>query len=332
MTAAPSHTTKNSVCLLKTAIATISHGSRTATANLLFDEGSQRLFITQALATSLALKPMQHEDVSISSFGANCNLSRQVGVAMINLLTSDGQAVPLSVLLVPRIATPLQNTTSISVACLPHLHNLQLAHPLNAEQEFDISLLVGAHHYWDIVGDHIMRGVGGGPTAVASKLGYLLSGPVQLTNSQQLTTSAMTIITQPHEFDIERFWDLESVGVSVNDVSAEEDLLQHYISTCVTRDQDGAYVARFPWRPNPPSLPSNFAIAERRTRQMLKRLSKTLDLLFVYNNVISDQQARGFIESVEPPLRQFNVHYIPDHAVAKESPTTPIRVVFDCSC
>ena len=65
---------------------------------------------------------------------------------------------------------------------------------------------------------------------------------------------------------------------------------------------------------------------------MLKRLSKTPDLLFVYNNVISDQQARGFIEQVEPPLGQFNVHYIPHHAVEKDSPTTPIRVVFDCSC
>ena len=207
--AAPLHITKNSVCLLNTAIATVSHGSRTATANLLFDEGSQRSFITQALATSLASKPMQHEDINISSFGANCNLSRQVGVAMINLLTSDGQTVPLSVLVVPRIATPLQNITSISVACLPHLQNLQLAHPLNAEQEFDISSLDGVNHYWDIVGDHIVR-VGGGPTAVASKLGYLFSAPVQLTNPHQLTISAMMMITQPHEFDLERFWDLES--------------------------------------------------------------------------------------------------------------------------
>ena len=118
------------------------------------------------------------------------------------------------------------------------------------------------------------------------------------------------------------------LGVSFNEVSAEKDLLQCYISNCVTRDPDGAYVARFPWRSNPPSLPSNFAIAERRTCQMLKRLSKTPDLLFVYNNVITDQQTRGH---VEPPLGQFNVHYIPHHAVEKDSPTTPIRVVFDCS-
>jgi len=61
---------------------------------------------------------------------------------------------------------------------LPHLQKLSLAHPLT-EKEFDISLLVGADHYWDIVGDNVVRG--NGPTAVESKLGYLLSGPVPVT-------------------------------------------------------------------------------------------------------------------------------------------------------
>ena len=47
-----------------------------------------------------------------------------------------------SVLVVLFIATPLQNTCHISVTNLPHLHNLQLAHPITAEREFKISLLI----------------------------------------------------------------------------------------------------------------------------------------------------------------------------------------------
>ena len=173
MTATTSHATKNTVFTQDC--------SRTTIANLLFDQGSQRLFITQDLASSLALNPNQHEDINISLFGANCNLNRQVGVVTINLLTSNGQAIPLSVLIVPHIATPLQNTANINITSLPHLQNLQLAHPLAVEQKFEISLLVGADHYCDIVGDHIVRGAGG-PTAVASKLDYLLLELVQLTN------------------------------------------------------------------------------------------------------------------------------------------------------
>ena len=163
---------------------------------------------------------------------------------MINLLTNDGPAIQLSVLVVPRIATPLQNTVSINVTHLPHLQNLQLAHPLAAKQEFEISLLVGADNYWDIVGDHIVRGVEGGPTAVAS-----LGTSIQLTNTLHTNTSTiMSIFIQHSEFDLKRFWRLESVGVAVSDVCAEQDMLKHYLSSCVTRDPDSACVARFPWQ------------------------------------------------------------------------------------
>ena len=157
MTLPPSCTTLNRVCLLKTAIATVSHGNRSTVANLLFDEVSQRSFIIQDLACSLVLQPYQQEDINISSFGANCQLNCKMDVAMINLLTNDGHAIPLSVIIVPRFATPLQNTTSISMTHLPHLQNLQLALPLSAECKFEISLLVGVDHYWDIVGERSRR-------------------------------------------------------------------------------------------------------------------------------------------------------------------------------
>ena len=142
----------------------------------------------------------------------------------------------------------------------------------------------------------------------------------------------MLTVNQQCDFDLERFWNLESVGVSMSDLSAEEDMLQHYISSCITRDPDGAYVARFPWRPNPPTLPNNLIIAQNRTRQMLKRLAKTPNLLMVYNSIIVEQEARGFIERVKSTDNESSIHYIPHHAVEKDSPTTPIRIVFDCSC
>ena len=107
------------------------------------------------------------------------------------------------------------------------------------------------------------------------------------------------------------------MGVAVSDVSAEQDVLQHYLSLCVTRDPDGADAARFAWRLNQPSLPSNFTVAERRTRQMLKRLAKTPNLLQIYGKIINEQTARGFIERVKPSDKPPNVHYIPHHSVEK---------------
>ena len=115
-------------------------------ANLLFDEGSQRSFITQDLAKALALRPFCKEDITVSTFGAQRQLNHEVNVAKVSLLTLSGQAIPITVLVVPCIATPIQNTVTFNVTRLPHLQNLTLAHLLTTDKEFDIFLLVGADH------------------------------------------------------------------------------------------------------------------------------------------------------------------------------------------
>ncbi|XP_070546142.1 uncharacterized protein [Ptychodera flava] len=62
---------------------------------------------------------------------------------------------------------------------------------------------------------------------------------------------------------------------------------------------------------------------------MIRRLEP--DIRDTYNRIINEQEKRGFIERV--PIDDVTVgHYIPHHAVKKDSLTTPIRVVYDCSC
>ena len=52
----------------------------------------------------------------------------------------------------------------------------------------------------------------------------------------------------------------------------------------------------------------------------------------MYDQILTEQERRGFIERVDVVNDTFGTHYIPHHAVEKDSPTTPIRIVFDCSC
>jgi len=71
--------------------------------------------------------------------------------------------IPLSVLVVPRIAAPLHSIE------LPYLRGLTLAHPIMKEDsQFDISMLIGVDYYWKIVEDHNIIVRGDGPTAVQS--------------------------------------------------------------------------------------------------------------------------------------------------------------------
>ena len=45
-----------------------------------------------------------------------------------------------------------------------------------------------------------------------------------------------------------------------------------------------------------------------------------------------DQEKRGFIEKVDATEPSTVTHYLPHHSVRKDSQTTPIRIVYDCSC
>ena len=63
----------------------------------------------------------------------------------------------------------------------------------------------------------------------------------------------------------------------------------------------------------------------------LKRLRSDPEFLEHYDNIMQEQLQRGFIEKVSNMQPMEVCHYLPHHAVKKDSPTTPIRVVFDCS-
>ena len=97
----------------------------------------------------------------------------------------------------------------------------------------------------------------------------------------------------------------------------------------ITIRSDGAYSLRFPYHP---PLPSNFSICSKQTRSLAHRLSKTPELLKTYGTIIKDQEQRGFIERVQSSSHTHNVHYIPHHPVRKDSATTPIQILYDCSC
>lgn len=91
------------------------------------------------------------------------------------------------------------------------------------------------------------------------------------------------------------------------------------------------YVAKFPWKEDKPHLPSNFAICQKRTTNLLNKLRRTPELLQLYDNIIQEQEKRGFIERINDHSTN-NAHYLPHRPVKKEFITTPIRIVYDCSC
>ncbi|VDI25888.1 Hypothetical predicted protein [Mytilus galloprovincialis] len=64
-----------------------------------------------------------------------------------------------------------------------------------------------------------------------------------------------------------------------------------------------------------------------------KNLSQDPKLLKKYGDIIAEQERRAFVETVdEKEQKGVKIHYIPHHPIHKESSTTPIRIVYNCSC
>lgn len=106
---------KNTVGVLKTAVApVIANGIKTH-ANILFDEGAQRSFISAELANELHISPTSHADIAMASFGTNSMTHQKLGVATIEIETLSDELISMSVLqpLLPLFRTPYQHLFTI---------------------------------------------------------------------------------------------------------------------------------------------------------------------------------------------------------------------------
>ena len=251
-----------------------------SSAAILFDEGAQRSFITEALANELQLPRQSTEAVSLSAFGGSSEKYQHIDTSTVYVVTKQQQKIPIRVLIVPTIATPIDISHRSDITKLSYLKGLKLAHPISYAREFPISLLIGADFYWDFIEDEIIRG--NGPTAVKSKLGYLLSGPFNSSTPGRGSEHILNVMVSKirEEESLQRFWNLESLGIMKNEPDCKlEQELEEYQKTSVEYHY-GRYIARLPWRPKHPDLPTNYNIVLKRTENTVRKLAVVESLIY----------------------------------------------------
>ena len=97
--------------------------------------------------------------------------------------------------------------------------------------------LIGADYNWSIVEDETIRG--DGSTAVKSRIGYLLSGPVMTKNGRSSTIhSAKMIILNDHRSvagNLEMILSLKSLGVTgSNHTKSQSEVVSQYREKYIT--------------------------------------------------------------------------------------------------
>jgi hypothetical protein len=330
--------------LLQTARAIATNGKKSIPVRVLFDTGSQRTYITNSVQKRLNLKPTSKETLNLNTFGDNTFKRKNCDVYKLTLESrTTRDSVEITAINFPTICSPVRSRVNTSYA---HLAGLDLADYNDDNKDDTIDILVGADHYWDFVTGDVVRG-DDGPTALSSKLGWLLSGRVNQNPCDDRSTNACLILAGdpcqisaiPNPKDelvdsLKRFWEVESIGITdAKRKCAPDDNFLESIRFTGQR-----YEVGLPWKEEQPLLNTDYDLCHNRLRSLHSKLRKEPELLREYDKSFKDQLEMGIIEKVkntnEGTKDDINdrVHYLPHHGVVRQDKaTTKLRVVYDGS-
>ena len=240
----------------------------------------------------------------------------------------------MTALVVPFICNPLSlQPISHSKECYDHLLGLELADSADVSDVLEVDMLMGSDTYWDLATGEIIRGRSG-PTAIHTKVGWVLSGPadkdimVNLTFTSTHTLKIDAYPTEPTLDDrLKQFWELESLGIMKDETSAYEKFVQQI------RFEGQRYEVSLPWKEHHPPLPDNFELCHKRLVSLLKRSKQMPRLLSKYDSIIRDQLDQKIVEVVTQPTLAVSdrVHYLPHNGVRWDRATSKLRIVYDAS-
>ena len=198
----------------------------------LFYSGSQLTYVSRTLVEAIVAETIRTEYLAVGLFGASTTECLPRDVVSITVPDrADQESIQIKLIVVEKICNPMQShELDIAKSTNIRLNEFDLADTYHTDDEILIKILIGLDYYWSIVMWGVIR-TSSGPVAIASKFGYILSGPLEDRKFSNVTTSAfatrappitksmtnaMTIDLNPDKItkSLNKFWDTESLGVA----------------------------------------------------------------------------------------------------------------------
>ncbi|XP_055306475.1 uncharacterized protein LOC129570781 [Sitodiplosis mosellana] len=193
--------------------------------------------------------------------------------------------------------------TYYDLANYDHLQNLLYADP-TVNDDGEIDLLLGVAEFSKIVKHGLIKGAEDSPIAMNSELGWLIMGPQNVDGIESEDN-------EPEMSEEERYCE------------------EHYVKN-TKRDDDGRLNVSMAFKNEKwPELGDSRKSALATLFQLEKRFEKNQELKKQYSAVVKESIESGHLVLVENPPNE--AHYIPHHAVFKESTTTKLRSVYNAS-
>lgn len=290
----------------------------------LIDQGSQKSLISQDCCRKLKLgvQNTRHRIMGINDQLTETSLAE----TQINFTPHfNSEMFSIHALVVTRVTSDLPNF-AIQSNSWPHLKNLVLADP-SFHKTSPIDILLGADIFSEIMIGNPVIGPTGSPSAIASKLGFLLGGRIFSPPSEKIFTGH-TLIDLSEQ--LHKFWEIEAVPTSCSP-SSDDEVCEKIYSTTVSRTETGRYQVKLPFKSDV-SLGDTFHNTLKRFNSLENKLFKNQSLNQDYSKFMSEYLELNHMEQV-PENSLINPScYIPHHCILKENNiTSRIRVVFDAS-
>lgn len=312
---------------------------------ILLDQGSQRSFIKRSSLTRLEHTIVGAETLQLQGFTGVLD-KRTYSLAKVSYIYR-GRKYSFKCVVVDSLPEYQTAIGAKGVESALRRKGIKISDPVGHTKVVDI--LLGADYYYTIVHPGYKRECG--VIIIPTKFGYSLSGKVVSPQSEALVDIVSVLrITDDSigltgevspcdprnktEFDLERLWRLDHIGINPDELDMEAKLaLEQFESTVRYDPVEAQYEVGLPWKDQTISLPSNYGLALGRLRGLQRKLSRDPSAFNHYNNVIQDYIQRGFVEEIDLSDHSVcgRVHYLAHHGVTKDSVTTPVRIVYDCS-
>lgn len=326
-----SHDSIASTGILPTAVLSIIHDEQQIQCKALFDTGSQKSFISSKIVNDLQLPVKARTTLCVDGFGS-VGVNKSYDIVALTILGNEG-SISMDAVVVNSMPSRLMMPGRAQTVKKLLDQGYALADKtIDSDNYSDTSLLVGIDNYFSFMYNSQLQDA---LFAIPSKVGILVAGKVPpINNCVSHVTTVLRISSYDSDntkCDLSVLWNLEQIGITT--CETEDTLALRKFKDSI-KFRDGRYTASLPWKDDCPQLPTNRILALNRLQSLLSSLKKKPDILKTYDHIIHEQLQLGFIEKIDEkttvPVNS-KIHYIPHHAVHKQSVTTPIRVVYNCS-
>jgi hypothetical protein len=284
------------------------------------DPGAQLSFITTSLAQTIKPQKIGMETMDVTGFGGQKTGSFQSPRFSVLIQRTDGGWEQFLMNQTPKITPPFGYLVDGSSLNSPGYElNQRVAEP---------QILLGVNDFLKVFVR--VAEFEAGIYKVDTILGPVFAGERSFGPESPIHTGfrCCPILLSPTpsaEELVHGLWSLEALGIGDKAEENDDDKAVELFNKSISRDEEGRYEVKYPWKSSHPPLSDNFSMAFSRLNSLWGKLRASPELLSDYQRIIGEQIKLGIIEPAERTGQP--EHFLPHQPVLG----TKTRVVHDAS-